>query len=263
MSIQSCFARSFCVCLTVSILAAPKPAAARDGGPQANIEGRVLAGESPRTRPAGGIVLDRLSKAHRRLWREIEEVVVAADASGQPRSATLRRLWDWAQASPHALQVEMVSPSSVANGKAGEFRLERVDPAGLSHVAVIQLCPENIRRAAISVGPSSVRSFVRFEGLDEVERYVEVLAHELAHAEYVLENPERLAELDAAQQARAEFLSSRERLIKRLAPQLQRRLRDSLAVFEASEVHAETVEALVLRELVGEPAAQVAASGDE
>ena len=34
-----------------------------------------------------------------------------------------------------------------------------------------------------------------YDGLTEIERFAEVLAHELAHAEYFLESPERLAQV--------------------------------------------------------------------
>jgi hypothetical protein len=203
-------------------------------------------------RAGTGLLLDRLSKSDVRVWRAIEEVVAASYASGQPRSPTLRRLWDWARTSTHVLHVEMVSPFGQPAGIAGVFRVERVDPAGLSHVAVIRLCPRNIRYAKAARGPNSVVSFVRFEGLTDVERYAEVLAHELAHAEYALEDAERLAQLTAAQDAAEAFLTSRRQAIKPAHQELVRRLQDPLAVLAATEAHAESVEALVLRELAGD-----------
>jgi hypothetical protein len=148
----------------------------------------------------------------------------------------------------------MVSPFKVTAGTAGVFRVERVDPAGRSHVAVIRLCPRNIRFARVARGPNSVVSFVRFEGLTDAERYAEVLAHELAHAEYFLESAERLARLEAAQGAIEAFLSGNGREIAGWHQELGRQLQQPLAVLAASEAHAESVEAVVLRELAGDRA---------
>jgi hypothetical protein len=204
--------------------------------------------------PGKGFLLDRLSEGDLRLWRAIEEVVTASDETGAPRSATLRRLSDWARTSTHALHVEMVRRSRLPAGTAGIFRVERVDPRGLSHAVVIRLCPENIRRAKVSQGPDPIASFVRFEGLTEPERFAEVLAHELAHAEYFLESPERLAQLDAAQGTIEELLS---RAARAKGPrgaayeELARLSREPLAVLAACEAHAESVEGAVLRELAG------------
>jgi hypothetical protein len=79
-----------------------------------------------------------------------------------------------------------------------------------------------------------------------------VLAHELAHAEYFLESPERLAELQAAQGEVSAFLSGSGRATEPVHHQLGRRLRKPLAVLAASEAHAESVEAVVLRELAAD-----------
>jgi hypothetical protein len=196
---------------------------------------------------AMGLRLDRPSKGDLRLWRSIEEIAAASDATGASRSPTLRRLWDWARTSPHVLRIEMVAPSRMAAGMAGLFRVESVDPAGLRHVAVISLCPENIRRAATSASPNGALPFVRFQGLPEAERYAEVLAHELAHAEYFLESVERLAELQAAQQAIQVALSRKRRAGG--VEDLVRECEKPLAVMAASEPHAESVEAMVLSEL--------------
>jgi hypothetical protein len=145
----------------------------------------------------------------------------------------------------------MVSPSKLAAGLVGVFRVEHLDPAGRRHVAVIRLCPTNIQRAKASRGPNSIESFVRFEGLTEVERHAEVLAHELAHAQYVLESPERLAEVEAAQRDLDEFVT---RAGRRTGPphhEVGRWCRKSMDVLAASEAHAESVEAVVREDLAG------------
>jgi len=262
MSIRTCVARAFCVVLTTGVASAPAPAPARENDPHPGLEKRdsVTTG-IPRPAPATkgkGFLLDRLSKGHVRTWCAIDEVVAASNASGQPRSPTLRRLWEWARTSTHVLHVEMISPFQQPAGTAGVFRVERVDPAGQSHVAVIRLCPRNIRYAVVGRGPNSVESFVRFEGLTEMERYAEVLAHELAHAEYFLESPERLAQLAAAQGAIGALLSGSGRAIEPVHQELGRRLQEPLAVLAAAEAHAESVEAVVLRELAGDRAPSLA-----
>jgi hypothetical protein len=260
MSIRTCVARAFCVIVMAGVAGAPDPARAGEADLHPGLErggaGGTTVMSPPPAKAGAGFRLERLSKGHTRLWRAIEQVVVASNPSGEPRSPTLRRLWEWVRASSHVLYVEMVSPSKVAAGVVGVFRVERVDPAGQSHVAVIRLCPWNIRYAKAGLGPNAVSSFIRFQGLTEVERYAEVLGHELAHAKYFLENPERLAELVAAQREIAAFLSGTERAVERPHLELVRRLPESLAVLAATEAHAESVEAVVLRELAGDRPSQ-------
>ena len=239
MSIGKCVARAFCVIVTVGVVGACDPA---------------WAGETDRH----GLLLERLSKGQLRVWRAIEQVVAASDPSGQPLSPTLRRQWEWARTSTHVLHVEMVSPSKMASGLVGVFQVERVDPAGLRHVAVIRLCPGNIERARARPAPDAVDPFVRFEGLTEVERFAEVLAHELAHAQYFLESPERLAGLEAAEGAIEAFRSRNRRAGDALYQDVGRRLQEPLAAIAATEVHAESVEAVVLRELTKDRPSQAA-----
>jgi hypothetical protein len=230
MSIRGQVARALCV-VAAGVAGLPGAAFAIEGG-------------------ARGLLVDRLSKRDLRLWRSIEEVALAEDGAGIPRSPTLRRLWEWAGASPHAIHVEIVAPSTLARGMAGVFRVESLDPTDRRHVAVVRLCPGNIQRARPSAGPNSALPFVRFEGLTEAERYAEVLAHELAHAEYFLESPERLADLQAAQEAVfGAFLRRPGPSSKAGHEERARQYANSLAVLASCEPHAESVEAMVLREL--------------
>jgi hypothetical protein len=256
MSFKTHAAGCLCVVLAGGVAHVADAAAVPKGDP-----GSTAARLPQPAAAEGGFVLDRLSKRDLRTWRAIEQVVTDTDASGAPRSAALRRLWDWAWASKHVLHVEMVSPSRLAAGMVGVFRVESFDPAGLRHVAVIRLCPTNIQRAKATSAPDAVRVFTRFDGLTEAERYAEVLAHELAHAEYFLESPERLAELKAAQDAIDETFS---RSGRARIPSPEERVRQSekpLAVLAACEAHAESVEAIVVRELAGRrPAATTSGS---
>jgi hypothetical protein len=252
MSIRKRVASCFCIALAGGLAGVPAVAARK--GDLAPAAASAKAASPHPGAVEGGLVLDRLSKGDLRIWRAIERVVAESDASGTPRSPTLRRLLDWAGTSTHVLHVEMVGPPRLAAGQAGVFRVEHFDPTGLRHGAVIRLCPENIQRAKASPGPNAVlQSFVRFESLSTAERYAEVLAHELAHAEYFLENPERLAEVLAAQGI---ITASTSHLARSKGPSLEERIRrceKPLAVLAASEAHAESVEALVLRELAGSP----------
>lgn len=247
MSIRTRVARCLCA---VALVGSAGAASAREAGVSRSLEEVGTPDQAPGAR-AAGLVLDRLSERDLRTWRDIEAVVAATDARGRPRSATLRRLWTWAQASQHVIHVEIVPPSELPDGVVGKFRAEQVDPEGLRHVAVIQLCPGNIRRARVAPSPNGVEGFARFAGLTDEERYAEVLAHELAHAEYFLEDTDLFARLEAAHRARAEFLAGRERSMARLAPDLRERLARAGETLAATEAYAEPVEAAVLRELNG------------
>jgi hypothetical protein len=241
MSIKTCLARVLCVFVTAAVASAPDPARAGEAGK--------------------GLLLDRLSKRYFRTWSAIEKVLAASGPAGEPRSPTLRRLWEWARTSTHALRVEMVSRSKIPTGHVGVFRVEHVDPSGLTHVAVIRICPRNIQVARVRPAPDATLPFVRFEGLTDVERYAEVLAHELAHAEYVLDNPERLAQVVAAQRAIDAFLSGPEPRVERPHLVVAQRLPEPLAVLAAAEAYAESVEAVVLRELTASRPSQTAMGG--
>jgi hypothetical protein len=237
MSTRTCVARALCVVLTTAAGTGLRPAHAVE-----------VAGSRP-AEPKRGFLVDRLSRSDLRIWRAIEEVIAASDASGAPRSPTLRRLWEWARTSTDTLHVELVAPSKLAAGIVGVFRVERFDPTGQDHVIVIRLSPERIRSANANSGPNAVLSFDRFEGLTDVERYAEVLAHELAHAFYVLDSPDRLAELQGAERAIEEFLYRAGRGTGPPHKEIAHWCASSLAVLAASEAHAESVEAAVLREL--------------
>jgi len=74
--------------------------------------------------------------------------------------------------------------------------IERPDPAGRRHVAVIRLCLEVFDRALVRRRNRGVEGFIRFEGLDRERRYAEILGHELVHAVWTLSDRsnERLTE---------------------------------------------------------------------
>jgi len=251
MSLRTFAARSLCAVTPLVLAAPPEAWAVRENAPgrrQVDSQTPILRQRAPSART--GLVLERLSERDLRQWREIEEVVAATVPGGAPRSETLRRLWEWARTTPHVIHVEIVEPSEVPNGIAGEFVVERVDPAKLSHTGLVRLCPGNIRNGRVATGPNMNVDFRRFDGLtDAADRYAEVLAHELAHAAYVLESPERVARIEEAQRARQEFLDGRVYSLDRIPSQLRRRLEASRAALEDVERQAEAVEARVLAEL--------------
>jgi len=100
MSIGTCVARAFCVIVTVGVAGALDPARAGETNLHSGLEPldarRTTAVGSTPARGGTGFVLERLSKGHVRVWRAIERVVSASNPSGEPRSPTLRRLWEWA-----------------------------------------------------------------------------------------------------------------------------------------------------------------------
>jgi len=91
-----------------------------------------------------------------------------------------------------------------------------------------------------------------------VERYAEVLAHELADAEYFMEVPKLFAQVEAAHRARADFPASGERSMERVSPDLRERRAEARVTLAATEAHAEPVEAAELAELNGAAATRTA-----
>ena len=174
---------------------------------------RALGLERPQRALPSGLLTDRLSAEQLERWREIERLVLAEDARGGPLYPTLRGLWEWADASGHAIYLELPESSQVSLSIAGMFKIERLDPQGARHVVVIRLYLENIDRARL--GPKVARKggFVPFKKLGKVECYAEVLGHELVHTADILSDPERARlveeaaiwrELRAGERARAQ-----------------------------------------------------------
>src|SRR5262249_8685604 len=147
--------------------------------------------ERPCLTPAAGILTDRLSTKQFERWRKIERIVFAADAEGRILHPILRALWEEVKASGHMIYLELSETQDSFSGTAGVFRLERFDPTGQHHIAVIRLYLNTIDHAY--VGPDAKRpdGLIPLEGLGREERYAEVLGHELAHAVDILSNLER------------------------------------------------------------------------
>jgi hypothetical protein len=139
-------------------------------------------------RSSAGLRTDRLSGKDLKKWKRLVEIVMAEDLEGRPSHPTLRRLWDTVDASGHTIFIEMPDTKSYF---AGRFEVTTADPEGRAHVGVILLNLRAIDRA--STGPAAVRAdgFTPFKGLDKIERYAEVLGHELAHAVWHLSSPDQ------------------------------------------------------------------------
>ncbi|HKQ74692.1 MAG TPA: hypothetical protein VJ810_13455 [Blastocatellia bacterium] len=217
-------------------------------------EPTARAQDSARTNraPATNIVTDRLTSKDLRRWDAIKRVVFAEDIEGQPLHPTLRSLWDQLERSGHVIYIEMRGMGHAISNTAGDFHIERIDPEGVKHVAVIRLYPEVIDRA--HVGPSAARSdgFIPFQGLGKEERYVETLGHEMAHAVHILSDLARARIVkDVVQETNELFLSYGRRYgYANIEPEMRRRIEVRDAILKELEEPAEAAEMLVWKEIL-------------
>ena len=206
----------------------------------------------PRRATVSGILTDRLSSKALQRWNVIERLVFVEDSHGQPFHPTLRALWEWAETSGHIIYIEISNPGRISTCTAGSFSIERFDPRGEKHVAVIRLHLSNIDQAYVGSSTAHADGFMPFEGLNKEERYAEVLGHELAHAAYILTSQERAQKVEElVEQTNDLLLSNRKgRSDSSLGPDMRQRLikRDSL--LKDLEAQAESMEAVVWRELL-------------
>lgn len=198
-----------------------------------------------------GLITSRLSLRELERWKAIERLVFAEDANRQPLHATLHNLWEWVETSGHAVFVEIARSTRTSTCTAGSFVIERFDPKGERHIAVIKLNLSNIDLAY--VGPDTAREngFIPFEGLSKEERYVEVLGHELAHAVYILTSLERAKKVEDMVEKTNEILLSHRpyRKDSSLSPEMKRMLTRRDALLKDLEKQAEEMEYVVWREL--------------
>ena len=229
---------------------------AREGASAADRAARtpllVLSGpERAPAQPGGSVALglrtDRLSAEQRERWQSIVRLVLAEDDLGRPLHPTLRRMWDEVAASSHEVYVELPEPNRSSRCIAGLFRVESVRPDGRI-VALVRLHLETIDQATVAASPT--HGFRRFEGLGREARYLEVLGHELGHAVWTLQDPER-ARQSLALRTRPRELA---RTVLKAKPgereAIQRQLSELGAQAEAQEIPARAAEAQVWQELV-------------
>jgi hypothetical protein len=200
---------------------------------------------------ATGILTDRLSAKQLERWHKIERIVFAVNNEGQILHPVLHALWKWVNASGHAIYIEIPEAQNQGSCTAGSFRLERFDPTGRRHIAVIRLSLSNIDNAYI--GPETARSdgLIPFVELGKEERYAEVLGHELAHAQEILLNPERTRQVE-------EYIEQTNNLMRfrpwgslyLLGAEMRQRIATRDFLIERLERYAEMVETLVWDELL-------------
>ena len=202
--------------------------------------------------PATNIITDRLTSKDLRRWNAIKRIIFAEDIEGQPLHPTLLSLWDQLERSGHVIYIEMRGTGHAISNTAGVFHIERFDPEGVKHVAVIRLYPEIIDRAY--VGPTAARSdgFIPFQGLDKEDRYVEVFGHELAHAVHILSDPARARVVkEVVQETNELFLSyGRRHGYANIGSEMRQRIAIRDALLKELEEPAEAAEMLVWKEIL-------------
>jgi hypothetical protein len=214
---------------------------------------------------AMGILTDRLSVKQLQRWRRIERIVFAVDAEGRVLHPVLRGLWKWVDASGHAVYIEIRETSNPVGSAAGNFLIERFDPTGQRHIAVIRLNITTIDQAYVGPDVRRPNGLIPFEGLGKEERYAEVLGHELAHAEDILSNRERARLVEEYIEQTNELILSRHETNVNgylLGEEMRQRLLTRDCLLHGLEAYAEDVEILVWRELLaGQPARQPRTNG--
>ena len=206
---------------------------------------------APKQAEFSGLITSRLSLKELERWKTIERIVFADDERRQPLHPTLRNLWEWIDASGHAVFVEIMRSTKTSTCTAGSFVIERFDPKGEKHIAVIKLNLSSIDQAYVGSDSARDNGFVPFEGLSKEERYVEVLGHELAHAVHILTNLERAGKVEEMIEKTNEMLLSPRpsRKDTPLSPEMKRRLSRRDALLKDLEKQAEEMEYVIWREL--------------
>jgi hypothetical protein len=223
--------------------------------PGAKAEQWPVEESSPASRAADlrtGIRSDRLSPRKLRIWKAIEGIVLARDGSGQRRYPKLHRLWQWVETCGHVVQVELRDPRARSDSQTGRFVVEKFDPDGQRHLAVIRLCIPLIDRAPVRKSGGSDVGFTRFEGLSKEERYAEVLGHELAHAVWVLGDESHTGLMKNLKREIEEYGSLRRHAVSGTASwdQTRQQLKRIGSLVSRIEKPAETVEKEIWQELL-------------
>jgi hypothetical protein len=204
--------------------------------------------------PPTGFVTERLSVGDFEIWKTIERIVFAEDQEGQSLHPTLRNLWQWVETSGHTVFIEIIKVRGISNCTAGLFTIERFDPLGEHHVAVIKLNLTNINLAYVGPETRKPNGFVPFKGLGKKERYAEVLGHELAHAVHILTRLERARMVEDLVQQTNQILLSRygkkQKVHQTTPADLSRRVAKRDELLRRLEEQAEQMEKVIWQELV-------------
>jgi len=200
--------------------------------------------------PARGILTERLSPGQLELWRKIERIVFAVDVKRQVLHPVLHALWERVEMSGHTIYLEI--RENLLSNIAGLCRLEKFDPTGQHHIAVIELNPRAIDRAYVSPDVRRSDGLIPFKGLGKVERYAEVLGHELAHAAEILLNQELARQFEELVEPINELLLSPRMRRNRTflaGAEIKQRIEKRDSLLQRLETYAEIMETLVWREL--------------
>lgn len=199
---------------------------------------------------ASGVLLDRLSPKHKKTWQAIKEIIYSTDAHQIVLHPMLRTLFEQLETSDHSVYLEFHDSRSACRNIAGTFAIERLDPQGTRHVAVIKLYLRNIERA-YSLAEAKVKDgFAPLAGLNKLDRYAEVLAHEMAHAVDILFSHERAKMVDEILR-KSEFKKHHvRRNATDIEPEVQRAFKEREALLNELEKPARMAEAVVWRELI-------------
>ncbi len=199
-----------------------------------------------------GLLTNRLNAKELKRWKSIERLVFAEDSERQPLHPTLRWMWEWIDTSGYSVYVEVVRVNRTSTCTAGNFHIERFDPLGERHIAVIKINLPNIDQAYI--GPNAARpdGFIPFNDLNKEERYAEVLGHEMAHAVHILTDLERTRMVTVYVEQTNDILLSRQVRVKSepITQDLRNRLSKREALLKELEAQAEGMEKVVWKELI-------------
>lgn len=201
--------------------------------------------------PQTGFVTERLSPIDLEKWKGIERLVFAENSEGQVAYPTLQNLWQWIETSGHTVYIEIIKLRGGFSCTAGLFHIERFDPLGNHHIAVIRLNLDSINQAYVGPETMKANGFVPFLGLEKEERYAEVLGHELAHAVHILTDLDRSRLVEDIIQETNQLLLTLHQRPKSggIAADLKRRIFKRDALLKSLEKQAEGVEKVIWQEL--------------
>lgn len=214
----------------------------------AEVQSRATGGEFTASE---GIRTDRLTPRQLQTWRSIEQIVQAVDRTGRPLHPRLFSLWKWAQTSGNRITIEILDEKNPQTYHAGLLTVQEPTGNDTLRIAVIQLWSSIIENASTQKEVRRADGFVPFEGLGRLERYAQVLGHELVHAELQLTDSSYDGLCRELDKERAAFLSSRKQNPKGKAYDQSARehLSRILSLTEQIERPAQTTEAEIWREL--------------
>ncbi len=199
-----------------------------------------------------GILTDRLTQKQLQTWRSIEQIVQAVDRGGRPIHPRLQSLWQWARTSGHTIYIEMPTEIGPYAYTAGLSTVQPPKGKETARIAVIRLWCSVINRATVLDKYRRPDGLLPFDRLGKLERFAEVLGHELAHTALQLEDPVYARLCRELEMEVAAFLSSRRQAAKgSLYDQsLKDRMSRIESLTEQIEKPAQAAEAQIWRELL-------------